>query len=206
MISLQPNEAVLYEAHRHWLAITVEGVIFGLIAAAPVALLIGLSLAFPTIAVDLITSRWLFVIIFFASGWALLLWVLFFIVWTNYFLDLLIITNQRLIDAEQFRLFSRDQVSVPLDQIQDIKIETFGLLPTIFKFGNLYVQTAGTGQEVVIRNLNHPDRVKQAINDAYNLYAANIASAAAAPPVFTNAPVSSMVKPYETKPPFTQYQ
>ena len=87
--------------------------------------------------------------------------------WTNYYLDVLIVTNKRIIDIEQFGLFSRDQASLPIKNVQDIKVKVVGLIPELLKFGNLDIQTAGEAKEFEIRDLRDPEKVKNIINKAY---------------------------------------
>lgn len=93
----------------------------------------------------------------------MILWSIFFVMWTNYYLDVWVITNHRVVDIEQFSLFSRDVSEFRLDRIQDITIEVKGLIPTILNFGNLHVQTAGMMRELMIRDVHDPYSTKNRI-------------------------------------------
>src|SRR3989344_7942839 len=42
------------------------------------------------------------------TTWIWFIWVAFFILWTDYYLDILILTNRRIIDIEQKGFFSRE--------------------------------------------------------------------------------------------------
>ena len=99
--------------------------------------------------------------------WLLFMWISFFITWTNYTLDIWVLTNERLIDVEQLGLFSRRESALDLEKVQDITIETDGLLNTIIKSGSIIVQTAGTERDFVIKNMMHPEHVKDLITKAY---------------------------------------
>ena len=103
------------------------------------------------------------IMIFFYLSWLLLLWVFFFISWTNYYLDVLIITNERVIDIEQLSLFARDIAEVGLHNIEDIRVAVVGVIPTLFGFGNLFLQTAGASREFVIKNIPKPLEIKDLI-------------------------------------------
>ncbi len=161
MIHLREHETILREARRHWLVIASEGAILFLGALAPAFALLGFLSAERILQVHLEIP--LSAILFFYAAWLLFLWIVFFVFWTNYYLDVLIITDQRLIDVEQISLFARESVSVPYENIEDVKVEVFGLIPSLFKFGNLHVQTAGETKEVLIKHLSRPHEAERLI-------------------------------------------
>ena len=68
---------------------------------------------------------------------------IFFEMWLEYWLDAWIVTNFRLIDINQIGLFRREHSEIPLSRIQDISIETNGVLATFLGYGNIRIQTAG---------------------------------------------------------------
>lgn len=96
-------------------------------------------------------------------SWLLLVWISAFIIWTDYFLDVLIVTNKRIINIEQKALFSREISSLRLDKIQDITIDISGILATFLSFGNIRIQTAGEQEEFMIRFIRDPEMLKSAI-------------------------------------------
>jgi len=169
MITLQENEKIVAEAHRHWFVIAIQGFYLFLFAVLPFVVISWLIIVFP-LTRSLATAEQngvLFVVIFFLGAWLYLFWLAFVISWTNYYLDVLIVTNKRIIDIEQFGLFSRDQASLPIKNVQDIKVKVVGLIPELLKFGNLDIQTAGEAKEFEIRDLRDPEKVKNIINKAY---------------------------------------
>lgn len=89
--------------------------------------------------------------------WLLVLWVMFFIEWTDYYLDMIVITDKRIIDVEQKGFFHREVTSFLYDQIQDITVETRGVVRTFFKFGDLHIQTAGHNHEIIIKDAANPE-------------------------------------------------
>ena len=72
---------------------------------------------------------------------ALLLFL--FLVWMDQYLDMWIITTERIIDIEQNGLFSRDISEIPIKHVQDVTIEVHGLIETFLRFGTIRIQTAG---------------------------------------------------------------
>ena len=161
MIELYTDEEVLAEMRRHWFVIASEAIFLGAAAVAPL-------FAFFVLRKFVPVSLPLSALSFFYSVFLFLLWVAFFVAWTNYYLDVLVVTNKRIIDIEQVSLFSRDNVSVPLQNIQDVKVEVFGILPSLLDYGNLSVQTAGESREVVISRIAHPHKAREQILGQYH--------------------------------------
>jgi hypothetical protein len=75
----------------------------------------------------------------------ILLLVSFLLYFHNYYLSLQIVTSQRIIDIDQKGLFSREVNEMPLANIEDVSYKQDGFWATIFNFGNVILQTAGTG-------------------------------------------------------------
>jgi len=95
--------------------------------------------------------------VFAYSVYLILLWVFFFIEWTDYYLDVWVVTDKRIVDIEQKGFFHREITSFNYEQIQDITIETRGFIETLFKFGTLHVQTAGIGRDIIIKDAASPE-------------------------------------------------
>lgn len=79
---------------------------------------------------------------------------------TDYWLDVWIVTNERIINSEQHGLFNRVVSEVHLNQIQDITSEQKGFLNTFLTFGNVYAQTAAERERFTFKNIDNPDAVK----------------------------------------------
>jgi len=73
----------------------------------------------------------------------LFVWNTFFILWLDYYLDVWIVTNERIINIEQHGFFSRKVSELKLTKIQDVTSEIIGVIPSLLNYGNIYVQTAG---------------------------------------------------------------
>ncbi|MEX0877259.1 MAG: PH domain-containing protein [Candidatus Spechtbacterales bacterium] len=161
MIDLLEGEKIVLQKRRHWYALATESSGLFLMALVPV-LLILLGMSSPAVR-EIMTANWN-LILFMASVWLLMVWMIFFVVWTNYYLDVLVVTNYRLIDIEQKGLFARDMAEVHLSRIQDVKVEVVGLLASLMDFGDIHVQTAGAEREVVITRIEHPHKVRDMIS------------------------------------------
>jgi len=102
------------------------------------------------------------VIILFAIYY-LILACYIFIEWMVYYYGILIVTTKTLIDIDQKTIFSRNISHVHLMQIEDIQSEIKGLLPTIFAYGNVLIQTAGSEEHTIIKDIPNPQQVSALI-------------------------------------------
>ena len=101
--------------------------------------------------------------VFAYSIWLLILWIIFFIEWTNYYLDLWIITDKRILDVEQHGFFNREVTSFRFEQIQDITVETKGIIETVFHYGTLHIETAGHDRDIIIKDAHNPEDARSLI-------------------------------------------
>lgn len=101
------------------------------------------------------------------SLWALLCWQLLFVRWTDYYFDVWIISNWRIIDIELRGLFKLDIATIlDLSHIQDITTRTTGIIQNILGFGNITIQTAAQKREFVFEEAHNPRKVEQLIRSA----------------------------------------
>lgn len=167
MIQLLEGEKVIVGIRKHWFVFFIEAIGLFIAALVPFALLPFAERFFPEAVAAVGVTQFENAIVFFAAAWLILLTMVFFVIFTNYYLDMLIVTNQRLIDIDQIALFSRDVATMPLHNLEDVKVEELGIFATLFKFGNLHIQTAAETKEVVIRGIRHPERAKDWVMNAY---------------------------------------
>lgn len=144
---------------RHWIVMFFEMMVFAFIGIVPV---IAIPIAISIVGVEIIPQmqRLFFVL---TAIWILFVWIAFFVVYTNYYLDVWIITNKRLIDVEQKGLFTREISTVRIENIQDAVSNIKGFVQTMFNYGEVHVQTSGAEREFVIYDVHDPKRVKDQI-------------------------------------------
>ena len=163
MITFQAGEQLIYKIRKHWLVFAVEVAVLGLLAVIPALLLVFIYRLGVIPGVEFFTQIGLAWIVFGYSLWLIILTHLVALIWTDYYLDVWLVTNQRVIDVEQLGLFHRQIASFRLDLIQDIKILIPGFLATVLKYGNLHIQTAGDFREFKIKSVANPYRLKEII-------------------------------------------
>ena len=79
-----------------------------------------------------------------------------YIKWLNEELDVIIVTNERIINVNQIRFFSREVTEASLSQIQDIKGKSLGLLSNLLDYGHIEAQTAGNQILFCIASIPNP--------------------------------------------------
>ena len=163
MIKLEEGEEILYVARKHWFLFLGETAFLLLFALLPSGLLFIPATAFQQITSVLHVSNFgAPIFIFFWSLWLMLLWMLFALLWTNYYLDVWVITNHRIIDIEQVGLFNRHISSFRFNQIQDVTVKVSGLIATLVGFGTVEIHTA-SNDSFKFKGVAAPNQLKERI-------------------------------------------
>ncbi len=155
MLQLQEKEHIILLRRRHWLIL-----VFGIAKVVFLGLLLAVGIVWFAIAYPELFAPYAGVIIFAAALFTQILWILFFLILTDYYLDAWIVTNNRLVFIELHGLFSRSVSSIDFGRIQDISIEVHGFIPTIFKYGNIKIFTAGNEQGFTFEQVPNPYALK----------------------------------------------
>ncbi len=171
MINLKKDEKIELIKRRHWIIFVLELFPIKLILVSVLFFLFYFLFAFPTswenFLVDNInffseiSIKYLFLLI--VSCFLLILWQIVFLIILQYILDTWIVTNKRTIHFELTSLFHRKYSSIDHNKIQDITVKFHGILPTLFKYGNLRIQTAGSFKEFIFKQIPNPLETKEII-------------------------------------------
>lgn len=165
MIDLDPGEKIVLKVRRHKFSLFLEClflVVF--IILPPLVYILGGTVDYSF----RLPGNTFFLFMFLYSSALLFAWILFFVIWTNYYLDVLIVTDKRIIDVEQKGFFHRELSTLRLDKIQDITVTVSGILATFLDFGTMRIQTAGESTEFVMRDVPEPNRVKSIIYELHS--------------------------------------
>lgn len=93
--------------------------------------------------------------------------------WVSWWGDVYILTNYRIIDVEQRGFFHRDFSEATLGKIQDISHKVSGFLPTVFNFGTVVVQTAGSLPNIDLNDVKDPQKQALYLLRAHQAYIEN---------------------------------
>jgi uncharacterized membrane protein YdbT with pleckstrin-like domain len=169
MLNLDTEEKIILEVRKHWFVFLGKIISFILAVFVPMIVLM-LSLIFTPENIKNIIHQYLSLIFFIYSLWLLFSWIILFIQWTNYYLDVWYVTEKRIIDVEQKGVFHREISNLRFDRIQDISIEVKGFIGTILNFGDIQVQTAAEdSSEFNMKNARNPENARKVIFIQHNL-------------------------------------
>lgn len=158
---LEENEYVTIFVRRHWFAPVVQTLSFLFSLLIPIFIM---SFAYSLPDYNQYFGNIGLLSIIFLVAWTFVIWNAIFIVWTNHFLDVLVVTNLHIIDIEQVGLWNREISTLQIKNVQDISSTVVGIIPSILKYGDLKIQTAGSVNKFLIHNIQRPDLVRQKIN------------------------------------------
>lgn len=153
----KPYEKTELFLRRHWLILFFIYLGFGLMALAGLAgfyfsknlLILGEN--------GLALARFLLIIYF------LIIWEGLFKALADFFLDVWIVTDHRILEIHQLGLFKRDVSELRLSKIEDVSVKVKGILPTFFNYGEVMIQTAGAIPEFKFEQVSRPQQVKDEI-------------------------------------------
>ncbi len=145
-IEFGPDEHIVTQVRRHWFVLVSQLAMPAALGLLPMVALFVLSAANLPIALpDL--HAYVPVFTFCYAAWLLLLWMLAFTIFTNHYLDILVLTNERIVLIDQKGLFFRSVASFRLERLQDLRVEVDGILATFFDYGTVHAETAGHSEE-----------------------------------------------------------
>lgn len=105
-------------------------------------------------------SQILFINVFFLVIIANYIWFGFL----NWYFNVGIITNQGIVDIDFNLILYKETTYTLLSHIEDITAKSGGFLESVFDFGNLFIQTAGTERNTEFLNIPHPSSAAKIIN------------------------------------------
>lgn len=157
---MQPTEKHVKTLRRHWMVIA--GLLFmGIVlCAAPVGVFFLLRFATPEWFDQEIPQAILKVVL---AAYGLAVWLFLTQEFIDFYLDTWVITTGRVINAEQRGMFRRVNAELNLSSVQDVTSEIRGPVQTFFHFGTVRIQTAGTSPNFVLKQIPHPEEVKEMI-------------------------------------------
>lgn len=155
----KPGEMILLVLHRHWFDILSQMLII-----LAMIILLGLSSYFlPILFPNLELEAGNNIFFFFELSFTMFIWIVMFLIWIDYYFDVWIVTNKRIVNIEQRGLFIRDVSELELENIQDITTEVKGIIPTLLNYGDVFVQTAAERERFLFHNVPDPYHVKDIV-------------------------------------------
>lgn len=76
-----------------------------------------------------------------------------------------IVTNERVVDVDFRNLIYKEVSASVITKIEDVTVKTGGFIKSIFEYGDLFVQTAGTEENIEFENIPNPTDASAIINN-----------------------------------------
>lgn len=83
----------------------------------------------------------------------------------KWYYNVSIITDQRVMDLDFPNIMSHSMTEAQLEKIEDVTHKQIGAFGSVFDFGTVYVQTAGTSQNIEFQNIPRPRDVQDILVD-----------------------------------------
>jgi uncharacterized membrane protein YdbT with pleckstrin-like domain len=156
---IKNEETIIMVVHRHWFDILQQFFIIFIMAL----IFLGGFFISPTFIPILEDGDFRALANFLQVTFALFIWIYAFFVWIDYYFDVWVVTNKRIVNIEQRGLFARNVSELNLEKIQDVTTEVHGFLPTMFNYGDVYIQTAAEKERFEFQKVPNPYGIKDTI-------------------------------------------
>ena len=159
----QQGEEILLEIRQHWMVFLIKMLIWLMFAG----ILILTDWAINTYVPLLKTYPYIQYVNLAKSVYLMFLMLGLLIMWVMYYLNVQIITNERIVDITQVSLIHHTLSELHLSRIEDVTAEVNGIFGTFLDYGNVYIQTAGETERFTFDRVPNPNRVEKMILDLY---------------------------------------
>ena len=154
------GEEVVFHLRRHWFIFFKTLLFFLILALIPAVLYYIMSNNLPTLLANELLYPILLVLFL---TYYLVLLIALFTAWTETYLDVWTVTTDRIINREQNALFNRVVSELDLKRVQDVTAEQKGFFPTIFYYGDVFIQSAGVKERFVFEQIPQPYKIAKII-------------------------------------------
>jgi len=158
IIKQKPYEKIIFILRRHPLTFVPTLFLFLVLSTVPVIVYFLIDNLFQTLLHSPIIYP---VTILAGSVYYLSMYLFFYAHFIDYYLDMWVVTNDRIVDIEQHGLFHRVITELDLFRIQDVTADVLGIFPTLFRYGNVTVKTASSTSSIIFKNISNPNHIRE---------------------------------------------
>lgn len=97
--------------------------------------------------------------------WYLATFTYTFINFLSWYFNVYIITNERVVDLDWYSLLFHKISFTRISKIQDVSIVRSGVFASLFDYGDIHIQTAGTEANFEFISVPHPQLVKNKLEE-----------------------------------------
>jgi|GEM_PF-213786 len=156
--SQEKTEQVFLLVRKHWFVYIIFG-FFTILMLIPVSILVPYLLVNQAAFTNLQLSEFTAGI----STYLLVMLALLIYGFVNYYLDVYIVTDKRIVDISQNGFFNREISELHIHEVQDVSAHVKGFFKTILHFGDVHIQTAGERENFIFVDIPHPYTVAKEI-------------------------------------------
>lgn len=158
--SQQDDEKVILIVRKHWI-ILLRPFIVGTIIVFLTLIVVALA---QNVVVEQIQGRIGHTLLTVLVSLVVLFSILYmYLSWLINYLNIIILTNEHVVEIEQSALFSRKVSELSLDCLEDASFTQKGFFKTILHYGDILVQTAGTLPNFDFKGAPYPYETAQKI-------------------------------------------
>lgn len=158
LIRKKSDEKIVFQLRSHWITFIGEIFLVIVLGMLPLGLYVVFQGVWPSLLVGTISKP---ILVLMTSAYYLMLWVFFITKFIDYYLDVYLVTTDRVLDVSQQGMFARTVAELDLARVQDVTSEVKGVLRSLMNFGNVYIQTAGEKERFIFEDVPHPDDIRK---------------------------------------------
>lgn len=148
---------------EHWFLLTVKIVTVLILMAIPLIVRILMAVLGFELTSDTINSLLSVAVQLYYLGLLLAL----FIIWVLYYLNVHVVTDQRIVDIDQVGLLFREVSELNIETIEDVTSQNVGIFGNFLNYGTVFIQTAGAAQRFEFNNVPYPGEIASLILKLY---------------------------------------
>lgn len=161
--SQQPDEKILIVVREHWFRLFIKVAVVALLLLLPAILRALLGDDLPLLDTERGAAIIALVLRFYYLGLLLAL----FVVWILYYLNLHIVSEERIVDIDQTGLLNHIVSELNIETIEDVSSQTTGLFGNLLNYGTVFIQTAGATERFQFEKVPNPARIASVILELY---------------------------------------
>ncbi|MEZ4180570.1 MAG: PH domain-containing protein [Candidatus Doudnabacteria bacterium] len=165
--SQQPGEKIMLVVRESLFLLFVKFFLVLILIIAPSLI----KLLFNILSIDFqISQEWSVILTLATQLYYLATLLALFLVFVLYYLNMNVVSDQRIVDIDQKGLLFREVSELNIESIEDVTTEIDGLFGNIFNYGTVFIQTAGTTERFEFENIPNPAKVSSLILKLYEAH------------------------------------
>ena len=104
-------------------------------------------------------------VLFLTTFYYMIIFAYMFVKYLSWFYNISLVTTQRIIDIDFSSLVYENVAATKLTQLEDVSYSQIGIIRSIFDYGDVTLQTAGTVSGFDFLAVPHPEKIIKIINN-----------------------------------------